>query len=925
MSRDYTWGEASGKSRTFNKPASAVTASPYNPVIAHLPGARLGPYEIVSALGVGGMGEVYRAHDPKLNRDVAIKVLLPAVANDPDRLARFSREAQVLASLNHPNIAAIYGLEESGDARALVMELVEGPTLADRIAQGSIPLDEALPIARQIAEALEVAHEQGIIHRDLKPANIKVRPDGTVKVLDFGLAKAIEPVTGSALANSPTITSPAAMTAHGVILGTAAYMPPEQARGRVVDKRADIWAFGGVLFEMLTGERAFKGEDLAETISSVMKSAPAWEALPRDVPVPVVQLLHGCLEKDARARIASISVARYVLSGQPLSAGTGRPEPSVAIRSTWHIGAGAAIVVLALLIAGAAGVVAWAPWRRAETIKIPVQFVVKATSGDRRLQTDLLVSSDGRWVVFTSGFAPQTTWARAVDELEPHALGSAIPLAFSPDSRELLASDRDATRLLAIEVPGGRTRTVAPLPASRALIPRLGAWSSRGVIYVSGSLGEVFSVPDAGGPLTRTPLVLEGQSAVARGTFSGQATSMQVLTDGEHVLFSGQKSDADVALGAYVGSLATGEVKLLVENASGMSEVGEGQVAFRRNDDVWIQPFDAGNLQLTGTPARLAVGPVGGLSWSRTGTLAYRPPMLDASDLAWFDRNGLRGATMKKATGAALNPAISPDGRRVAVNVRDGLGPVSIWIVEPGRNIVERLGASDQVAADPVWSPDGTQVAFMATAKGSSGLYVRRADGTGEAQRLATIEGAAPIATHWSPDGKTIVGATSDTVGRMWMYSMSDRKLQELPGGRFPRFSPDGHWLSFTSVESGRREVYLLAYPELDRRHRVSTDGGLYGQWRADGKELYYEAEAGGASRRKLMAVALTKAGTDLTPGVPRVMFELPTLGLFDSRHHWTTVDGEHFLVRVEGETPDTDGVVVVVNATASVAKGGSD
>jgi len=635
------------------------------------PGARLGPYEIVAAIGAGGMGEVYRARDTRLKRDVAIKILPDAFAEHAERLARFQREAELLATLNHPNIAQIHGLEE----RALVLEVVEGPTLADRIAQGPVPMDEAIPIARQIADALLAAHEQGVIHRDLKPANIKVRPDGTVKVLDFGLAKLSEHASGQGpqaqnASLSPTITSPA-MTVGGVILGTAAYMSPEQARGRTVDKRTDIWAFGCVLFEMLSGRRAFEGEDVSEILAAIIKSDPEWEFLPTDVPRDILRVVRGCLEKDPRSRIPDVSAARFLLQDP----GPARVPVATPVASR-RPGSNTPWKVTAFLLAAALLAVLAAAYRRQlQPQAQPTRFFISAPEGvtiaaTTSFGTTAVISPDGRTLAFTARDSDGATrlWVHSLDSFESVAFedtdGALFPF-WSPDSRFIGFIAQGQLRRIART--GGPAQTICAMPSQGN--GRGASWGISGEIVFNGGPRRLFRVPAGGG----APMLL-AQSLPDLADYSLPS----FLPDGKHVLLFVEALSPQVS-GVYLMSVDQNDPRRIVgSDSSAVYDESNGRLIFGREGRLYWQAFDIKTLQVTGEPSvitdRVAMAPNLGLqsfSVSRTGTLAYVTgtggDIASKLQMTWLDRTGRRIDTVGPV-GAYRGIDLSPDGLRVAAH-----------------------------------------------------------------------------------------------------------------------------------------------------------------------------------------------------------------------------------------------------------------
>jgi len=835
-------------------------------------GSRLGHYEIVAHIGAGGMGEVYRARDSKLDRDVAIKVLRADVAGDRERLARFDREARILAALNHPNIANVIGLEDATDRPALVMELVEGPTLALRIDAGALPLDEALDIARQIAEALEAAHDRGIIHRDLKPANVKIRPDGLVKVLDFGLAKALDPTDAQALSDqaaSPTITSPA-MTTAGVILGTAAYMAPEQAKGKPVDRRADVWALGAVLYEMLTGQRAFHGEDTTDTIVAVLSQEPDWSSLPADTPVPIRRMMRRCLQKDRRRRLDSAAAVRLEID-DALSGAYDTAVPTVASGTRaravlpWAVAAASAVVLAAVLLA-------WAPWRSAPVASETRLDVV--TPGTDAL-TSFALSPDGRQIVFAAaGDGGVGLWLRdlavATARPLPGTEGATFPF-WSPDGRSIGFFAGGAMKRL--DLGGGAAQTLARAPVGRG-----GAWHEDGTIFFSADQNSpILRVAATGGD----PVVVTRLAPQQRGH-----RWPHLLPSGRELLYYAVGTPEGA--GVFLKRLDSDTPILLTRADSDAVYLPSGWLLWVRRGTLVAQRLDLAQSSLSGDQVTVADGvAVAGLARSAvsvaaTGTVAYRLDAAGRRQLTWVDRRGAAVGTIGPPDANDLsNPRIAPDGHRVAVSRRVESN-TDIWLLDRSRT--SRVTFSDQLDSEPVWSPDGTRLAFASTraftstSSGQVDLYQTRFGAGGEELLLASGQTKTP--NSWSPDGRFFMYFSTDpqTGNDLWVLPVTGSPAVFLKT-RFSEgsgvFSPDGRWVAYMSDQSGRMEVYVRPFvPAAGRELQVSTDGGIHPAWSPDGTEVYYLNPEGA-----MMAAPVTVTGSTVEPGTPVRLFPTRIFG----------------------------------------------
>jgi Tol biopolymer transport system component len=858
-------------------------------------GTKLGSYEVVAQIGAGGMGEVYRAHDTKLARDVAIKVLPANFVNDPERLSRFQREARMLAALNHANIATIYGLEQSGGVTCLVMELVPGETLADRIKAGPLPIEEALKIAIQIAEALEAAHEKSIIHRDLKPTNVKVTPEGKVKVLDFGLAKAFEgDVANDDMSNSPTLS--AAATMQGVILGTAAYMSPEQARGKAVDKRTDIWAFGCVVYELLTRKQAFHGESTTEILAAVLREEPDWEILPASTPVKIRDLLRRCLQKDANRRARDAGDARIEIEealAAPVTAELTTAAPTKGIRA---LGRRGLILSLGTWLFGAA-IAGVAVWNLKPTPQSPPQAVTRTVINlppGRVLAgfesgPAVAISPDGTRLVYAASQGGiQRLYLRAMDSLLeaqsiPDTEGASSPF-FSPDSQWL--GFLSGGTLKKVSVGGGAAATISHAASGGA------SWGSQGMIaFPPGNATLLQQVPDAGGapqPLTR----------FEKGNNSHRWP--EFLPGGKAVLFAVGRNVADWANAQVaVQTVGTGERRDLIQGGTQPRYVAPGHLVYAQGGSLMAVPFDPERLQIKGASVPVVEGVMQSISSgaaqysiSTTGSLVYVPGGVKGAErkLVWVDRNGAEQPLA--APGHAYeSPRFSPDGQRIAV-VTDG----QIWLYDLSRETFTRFTFEGNANSRPVWTPDGKRIAFFSTKDGPLNLFWQLADGSGGLEKLA-ISDFIHVPDSFSPDGQLLAfhEANPTTGEDILVLRLSDRKVQPFLRTPFneadPRFSPDGRWIAYMSDESGRSEIYAQPYPGPGGKWQISTDGGTEPVWNRNERELFYR------SGNKMMAVEITTQ-PNFALGNPRVLFEGPyVLATVPISNYDVSPDGRRFLM----------------------------
>ena len=877
-------------------------------------GQSVAHYTVTDRLGVGGMGEVYRARDSKLHREVALKVLPPGLAQDPDHMARFAREAQVLAGLNHPNIASVYGLEEGHGVTALVMELIPGETLADRIERGPMPVEEAARVGVQIALALEEAHEHGIIHRDLKPANVKITPDGRVKVLDFGLAKALEGSTsGVGLTNSPTVSL--AATQAGVILGTAGYMSPEQAAAQRTDRRADIWSFGVVLLEMLTGRRTFTGETVAHILAAVLHGSPDLGGVPESVPPRIKELLRRCLTKNIKSRLQAIGDARIVLEeyvADPASfeerptAGPGA-APARGRSPAWAVAAAAALVAI--------GAVVWALLPRASEPARPIRL--RALAGDQPLflgaGSSAVLSPDGRRLALSlGGGQDRRLYVRELSQLENTPLpGTEVAYNpfFSPDGQWV--GFVTPNELKKISVSGGTPLTLAKIDRGRGA-----TWSEDDVIvFAPNPTSPLLEMPAAGGePQPLTTLDPEGTQVSHRWP--------QFLPGSRSVLFTTHTSSSVGAI--EIVDVETGERKVVHHGGDYGRYLASGHLAFVNEGTIFAAPFDVERGELLRTPAPVVQGitTTGGAQYdvSPTGTLVYLEGQAGAPkyELALVDRRGAQ-TPLTAERNTFVEPRFSHDGRRLAVQILTGQTS-DCWVYDIERGTATRLTFSPGADSVPVWSPDGSSIGFASEREGGVGIYRKASDGSGEDELLVAGDASGKYPSSWSPDGRFLL------FSQIQSPTGNDIMILPLEGDRAPEpylatehseaegdFSPDGRWVAYQSGESGRDEVYVRPFPMRGGKWQISVEGGSHPRWSGDGRQLYFRKDNG------VMAVDIDVTGDALRAGSPTRLFEGPFLQAAFGGNVYAdydvSADGSRFvMLRGEGEQARPDHLILVFN-----------
>jgi serine/threonine protein kinase/Tol biopolymer transport system component len=885
-------------------------------------GQHLGSYEITAVLGKGGMGEVYRARDLKLKRDVAIKILPDEFSLDADRLIRFQHEAEVLASLNHPNIAGIYHLEEEAGSRFLVLELIEGETLAERIARGPIPVEETLEIAKHICEALEAAHEKGVIHRDLKPANVKIMPDGKVKVLDFGLAKAMDYVPANvSMSNSPTLTL--AGTLQGMILGTAGYMSPEQAKGFNTDQRSDIFSFGCVLYEMLTGRATFDGDTVSEVLASILKTEPDFHLLPEKLNPRIQDLLRRCLEKNPRRRwyaIGDVRVEIEAIRANPMAVAAEQPAVAVRPKPSWKRVVPALLGTLLLGVLAGVSVWYFRPSIPQAVTRFPVTLGEgqQFTNGGRNLVT---ISPDGAQIVYV---ANSRLYHRSMQELEARpipgtdALNNVVNPVFSPDGKSIVFYTTTDATLKKIAVNGGAPVTICPADNPWGM-----SWEAEEILFGQGSKGIMRVSENGGKP--------ESLVSVKNGEF---AAGPQMLPGGKALLFTlanTAPSDDDESWNKaqiIVQTLKSGERKVVIEGGSYARYLSTGHIVYGFGGTLFAVPFDLAQLRRTGGPVPVVEGVrranntgASHVSFSNTGTLIYVPGPISGGAglvLALLDRKGT--LVPRNVTPRPYGfQRVSPDGKRIAFGIEDRKD-VNVWIYDlAGTSSMRQLtvGGANRY---PIWSADGERVAFQSDREGDLGIFWQRADGSGTAERLTKPEqDVAHIPDSWLPNGQVFsYSAIKRSESALWVFSLQDKKstlFAQMPSAqlRWSSFSPDGRWLAYQSNETGRVQIWVQPFPATGAKYPIVPGGHPF--WSPDGTELFYNS-----SGNQTSVVRITTRPS-FSFGVPAV-----TPGSLPNRNPNTsprdvdiTPDGKYFVGRASSDqtqsgSPVAPQIQVVLN-----------
>ena len=920
-------------------PSSALIAKAVSDRHVPLTGRRIGTFEVKGLLGRGGMGEVYRAHDTRLGRDVAFKVLPRAFTSDAARLANLEREARVVASLSNPHIAAIHGLEESEDVRGLVLELVEGDTLAQRIEQSAgstrrgLRLPEVLNVAHQIADALESAHERGVTHRDLKPANIKITPDGVVKLLDFGIAKVVSgdaPLVDLTQAHTAT----AAGTGTGLIIGTAGYMSPEQARGKTVDKRTDIWAFGCVLYEMLSGKMAFDGDTVSDTIAAILDREPDWSTLPADTPRTLRRLIQRCLEKDPKQRLRDIGDARVELE-EIMRAPGDDVDPGLAARqtNTWRQRT-RWTAAMAALFAIAAGGLMWFAFTRQATAedsrvsRFTVDFP-KGTGTVPTLNSTIAISPDGTRVALTP-WPGAPVIVRRLDALDSQPIEVTKTGAwhqapqFSPDGQSVSYIDWNGIV--------GSVRPVMKAPLSGGPATKIadydnfhmGDWTADGWIYWTNTYpGGIVRVRESGGPIE--PVT---ELDVKNGERSHRFARM--LPGGDALIYTvafagiGSYDDARIDL----WDMKTRQRKTLVTGGSSAFYSPSGHIVYARAGKIFAVPFDLKRREVTGAPLQVVDNVMmsnntGAAHYviSQHGDLAYVPGGVEGGNrtLVWVDRSG-KTEPLPLKPASYLYPRLAPDGRSVALEIE---GPNhDFYFYDFARTVLSKV-TTDGMSHNPVWSPDGKQLAYRSWAAGGMTMWLMNADRSGNPRRLDP-KGTRQSPVTFSPDGKFLSFDQNDpqTSADAWLMPLDGGEARVISHSKFgegsAKFSPDGHWVAYSSDESGKLEVYVQPFPGLGPKIQISNAGGSDPMWRRMGGELYYR------EGDKMMVVSVATSGSELKASAPRMLFKgnyyegtgaSCEMGGPSAANYDVTPDGQRFLmVRDDSKAGFGTSAIVVLN-----------